>query len=608
MRRLLLLASFCLFSALNYAQNVKVDFNDGEFFLAREDYEEALYAFGKVYDRGYQDNAYINYRMGLCLLQIQGRKTEAIPYLEKAEGSISTKVKMGKFDEKDAPPEALLYLGNAYRINMEIDKAIEKYNEFAKYIDPKDEILQAYVDQQIVACGNALVGTANPVDYKLGNLGQLQETHSSRYNMLVSGDLQTMAFMGKNPFYNGIYVAVKEGDVWGRPLNITPSVASDGNMDVVALSYDGKQMLLAVRDEFTSNIYISKYDNNRWNPAVSLGKPINSRYYEAYATFSPDSKSIYFSSNRKESMGGMDLFRSDLQSDGSWSEPVNLGTKINTILSEDAPYMSPDGKRLYFSSQGHSTMGGFDVFYSELNSDGSWSDVPVNIGYPLNTSDDDFTYSPQEIKEDNSSVIYAKGEYEDYDLFKFEMIGRNETPVPVSMNPEEEAEAAQEVVAEIAEPEEIVVEETPEPEPEAVPERYYLRPIYFDFDSDQLTRESIPKLDLLTSILVDHPSLRLVITGYTDSKGAEDYNKRLSVDRANSVFKYLILNGIPKERMTVTGMGEHGNIARNTTRDNRDAPEGRMLNRRVEFKVSVSDEVIVEMEKVEVPDYLKVDK
>jgi len=355
-------------------------------------------------------------------------------------------------------------------------------------------------------------------------------------------------------------------------------------------------MLLAVRDVFTSNIYLSKYENNRWNPAVSLGKPINSRYYESYATFSPDARSIYFSSNRKESMGGMDIFRSDLNDDGSWSEPVNLGQGINTVLNDDVPMMGPNGKRLYFSSQGHSTMGGYDVFYSDMNSDGSWSGIPVNLGYPLNTSDDDYPYSPQRVKEDNASIIFAEGKVEGYDLFKFAMIGRNDTPVPVSMDGEEVVEE------ELAE--KPAVEETPEPE-QAAPERYYLRPIYFDFDSDELTNLDIPKLDILASILLDHPTLKLTITGYTDSKGTEDYNQRLSVDRATSVYKYLILSGVTNERMTVTGMGEHENVARNTTRDNRDAPEGRMLNRRAEFKVSVSDDVIVLMEEVEVPDYLK---
>ena len=596
MRRLFLFTSFCLLSSIILAQNVRVDFNDGEFFLAEEDYEEALYAFGKVYNKGYQDNAYINYRLGLCLINIPGRKTESIPYLEKAEESISTNAKEGKFGEKNAPPVTLLYLGNAYRINMEIDKAIEKYNTFAKYLDSKDETLQAYVDQQIVACGNALVGTTSPVEYKIGNLGQLQETHTSRYNMMVSGDLQTMAFMGKNPFYSGVYVAVKNGDVWGKPMNITPSIASDGNMDVVGLSNDGKEMLLAVRDEFTSNIYISVYENKRWNPAVSMGKPVNSRYYEAHATLSPDGKSIYFSSNRKESLGGMDIFRCDMLDNGAWGEPVNLGPAINTMLNEDVPVMSPDGKRLYFCSQGHSTMGGFDVFYSELLEDGSWHDVPVNLGYPLNTSDDDYTFSPMGVKEENSSFIFTQGKTLEYDLYKYAMIGRNETPVPVSMDEEEEVA------------EEAVAEEIPEPEQKAPPEKYYLRPIYFGFDSDVLSREGISRLDILTSILEKHPTLQLEITGHTDAKGTFDYNQRLSVNRAKSVYMYLILNGISNDRMIATGMSESEHVARNTTRDERDAPDGRKLNRRVEFKVGISEDVIIEMAKVEVPDHLKLDE
>jgi outer membrane protein OmpA-like peptidoglycan-associated protein len=601
MRRLYLFTSFCLLSSFIFAQSTKVDFNDAEYFLLEEDYEEALFAFGKVYDNGYEDNAYINYRMGQCLINIHGRKTESIPYFEIAVQNISTSVKEGRFGQEQAPPDALLYMGNAYRINMEIDKAIEQYNAFAKYISPKDVMLKTYVDQQIVACGNALVAANSPVEIRVGNLGQVPETHTSRYNMQVSGDLQTMAFMGKNPFYNGIYVATKEGEVWGRPMNITPSVASDGNMDVVALSYDGKKMLLAVADQFTSNIYESVYADGRWYPAETLGKPVNTKFFEGHACYSNDGQSIYFSSNRKESMGGMDIFRSDLQEDGTWGEPVNLGPAINTLLNEEAPNMSPDGKRLYFSSQGHSTMGGYDAFYAELLEDGSWHEVPVNLGYPLNSSDDDYTFSPEGYEQENYSFIFAHGKLPEYDLFKFEMIGRDDTPVPLAMDEPEEPE---EPVAE-----ERVTEPEPEPEPEeVVPERYYLRPIYFAFDSYELSRESMDKLDILTTILEKHRALKIEITGHTDAMGSYDYNQYLSINRATAVYKYLILNGITKERMTVTGMSESQHVARNLTRDNRDAPDGRMLNRRAEFKVSLIEGVVVEMEDVEVPDHLKLDE
>jgi len=169
MRRLVLFISLCLLSSLMVAQNVKIDFNDGEYFLVEEEYEEALYAFQKVYDRGYQESAYINYRMGMCLINIPGRKTEAIPYLEKAQESISPKAKLGKLQETSAPPDALLYLGNAYRINMEVDKALNAYNEFAKYIDEKDEIAKKTF-QNVFKNRKVVMINAIDLNYKGGGL------------------------------------------------------------------------------------------------------------------------------------------------------------------------------------------------------------------------------------------------------------------------------------------------------------------------------------------------------------------------------------------------------------------------------------------------------
>ncbi len=585
--------SVILLASMVAGQNVKENYYDGEFFLAEEDYEEAFYAFNKVYKNGYQDNANVNYRMGICLLQIPGRKTEAIPHLKKAAESISERHREGSFREVNAPPDVLLYLGNAYRINMDLEKACQKYQEYAEYLGPKETMQNAFVKKQIESCGNAAVAINNPVEYTLGNIGQVNETHRNRYNMVFSNDLKTMAFMGKNPFYNGVYVSTKVEDIWSKPLNITPSIVSDGNMDVVALSPDGKTMLLAASDEFDSNIYSSVFENNRWNPAKTLGKPINSKYYESHATFTPNGKSIYLTSNRSESLGGMDIFRSDMREDSTWSDPVNLGPVINTVLNEEAPFLSPDGKRLYFSSQGHNTIGGFDMFYSELQADGSWG-TPVDLGYPLNTTDDDLAFSPQGVGAERATLVFAKGDGTGYDLYKFEFIDRDATPVPVPMD-----EAEEEVT-------EVVKEDvTPEPEVVKQPEKYLIRPIFFDFDSYALTKPGMSKLDELTRLMETLPALKLEITGHTDAVGTYEYNQRLSVKRATSVSKYLILNGVTKDRLKTTGMSEKEHVARNRTPDNRDAPDGRQLNRRVQFKVSITKEVIVEMEKIQVPDHLK---
>jgi outer membrane protein OmpA-like peptidoglycan-associated protein len=352
-----------------------------------------------------------------------------------------------------------------------------------------------------------------------------------------------------------------------------------------------------VADEFDSNIYSSEFANFRWNPAKTLGRPINSRYYESHATFAPDGESIYFTSNRDESMGGMDIFRSDLGADSAWSEPVNLGPNINTILNEESPFLTPDGQRMYFSSQGHDNIGGFDIYYSELQADGSWG-VPVNLGFPLNTTDDDLAFTPNGVGEEGSSLVFAKGTYDNYDLFKFQFIDRDATPVPVPI--EELEEVLVEEVEEEAEPE-------PEPEVEEVkpPEKYLIRPIFFDFDSYELSSLSFTKLDELSSIMERFPSLKLEVTGHTDAVGTYEYNQRLSENRARSVTKYLILNGVTKDRLKITGLSESEHVARNRTRDNRDAPEGRALNRRVQFKVTISADVIIEMEEIQVPDHLK---
>ena len=195
----------------------------------------------------------------MCLLYIPGRKTESIPYLEKAVGSVSEKYIEGSLKEQNAPPDAHIYLGNAYRINMEFEKACEQYRLFEEYVGENGGIQSAYADQQINSCANAIVAINNPVEVSVGNLGQLNQTHAQTYNHVISHDMHTMAYMGKNPFYKRIYVSTKEGDTWSKPIGINVSVVSEGNMDVVGLSSDGKAMLFAVSDEFSSNIYMSVY-------------------------------------------------------------------------------------------------------------------------------------------------------------------------------------------------------------------------------------------------------------------------------------------------------------------------------------------------------------
>ncbi len=220
-------------------------------------------------------------------------------------------------------------------------------------------------------------------------------------------------------------------------------------------------------------------------------------------------------------------------------------------------------------------------------------------------------------------MVFAKGEGSAYDLYQFEFIPRDAQPEPA---PEIVPVEAGAVVAEAGENDEVPAPETeepvtpeageeapvvtpaPEPEPVKAPEHYLVKPVFFDFDSYAITPQAKTKLDNMASLLRRFPSIQVEITGHTDAIGSFDYNQRLSENRAISVSEYLVSKGISKNRLKTLGMSESDHVARNRTRDNRDAPDGRALNRRTEFKVGKTEDVVIEMEEIVVPDHLKPDQ
>lgn len=632
---------------LNGQYDPKENFYDAEFFFAEEDYSEALYAFTQVYNDGFQDNSNINYRIGICMLQLEDKKNGAIPYLEKAILNITQKYKEGSFKETNAPSDAYLYLGNAYRINNNFDKAIVNYKKFLEYVGSEGSQV-TYTNLQIEACKSASEAMKADACYTVGDLGQLNQIRVPIYNPAISGDMNTFAFMGRQKFYNGIYVSKFLEGKWTKPYNITPSIQSDGNQHVLSVSHDGTKILLAWDDEFESDIWMTEYKNGRWYKSAPVGKPVNSKYYESHACLTPDGKTIYFTSNRNESLGEMDIFRCTKDSEGNWGELSLLGTNVNTLLNEDNPFVSPDGKRLYFSSQGHTGLGGFDIYYCEIKNDGSLGE-PVNLGYPLNTPDDDFTFMPNKIDYEGYLSFFSNGDEDQVNIYRFELVPESAavlamgSEIPYEVNefcqyaPKEEladvtedaveevveevaGEVAEELVEEVAEelveevaeevPTEVteeVVEEVAEEVPaEVKTESYRIKPVYFDFDSYALSASAIDKLNYTAATLDKFPNLKMEIIGHTDAVGTDAYNTALALRRANAVADYLVSKGISRARLIVSSKGESNPVAINRTADNHDAPKGRALNRRVQFKTSVPEGVMIEIEKVDVPDQLKI--
>ena len=191
-----------------------------------------------------------------------------------------------------------------------------------------------------------------------------------------------------NDYFEDVYISGKTSDgKWQSPRNLGKPINSENHDAVVGLSPDG-QRLIVYMEENNGDLYECRLKGDQWLPPVSLGKRINTEAHESSATFSPDGKYLYFVSNRDEGgLGEHDIYRTTFNEKGKAAEPVNLGPVINTPYNEEGVFMHPDGKTLYFSSEGHNSMGGLDIFKSVFEN-GKWS-KPENLGHPINTPDDD---------------------------------------------------------------------------------------------------------------------------------------------------------------------------------------------------------------------------
>lgn len=369
-------------------------FKDAEYAYSLEAYEDALPLYLQLYKRGLQENCYFNFKIGICYLNIPTDKDKAIKYLEKATKKVSENAKDGSFREQRAPLDAYLFLGNAYRINLQLEKAIDTYNTYLSITNNKKgyEINRTWAKTQIEACKRALNATTNFMRVRITPLSKPINTKEANFNPAISAYENFIVYNNKMKFYDAIMFSKKKKDKWEAPRNINFEIMSDGNQYPAYLSADGKTLLLSYITSDNSDIYISYYDGRRWSQSKPI-KEINTKYWESHACLSSDGKTIVFTSNRPQSKGGLDIFYSTMNSNNTWSNPINIGDSVNTVLNEETPFLSITGDTLYFSSQGHESLGGFDVFYSIRRPDGKWS-KPVNPGFPFNTTDDDLFFVP----------------------------------------------------------------------------------------------------------------------------------------------------------------------------------------------------------------------
>ena len=395
MRRVLLLSYLILLliPANTFAQrdSLRNVFLDAESWFLFEEYTEALPLYEGLLQSDPGNNK-LKYKIGICLLNNPYQKDRAIRYLIEASNNTNPAYKENSYKERTAPPDALYYLGNAYLVNELLQKAMDTYEQFLEVMD-REVYDEELVRAQIRACENARRLKTMPVDIELTLLDSMINTRYSEIRPVISGDGTKMAFVTELPFYDGAFYSEKTDQGWSYPQSITQTLGFDADAYPVALSYDGTEMILYYDDEYIGNLYHSKFEEGRWLPATKLGENISTKFWESSASFSKDGQTLYFTSNRKGTLGGLDIYKSEKQAGGKWGIPVNLGANINSRYNEETPFISEDGKTLYFSSYGHYNMGGYDVFYSKMNDDSTWAE-PVNMGYPVNTTDDDLSFQP----------------------------------------------------------------------------------------------------------------------------------------------------------------------------------------------------------------------
>ena len=316
--------------------------------------------------------------------------------------------------------EARFYKGQALHLNYHFEEAIQLHRELLKVIPSSERELRASVSREIAYGENAIRMVQNPVPFEIQSMGRAFNSMHDEHSPVVALDESTIYFTSNRPiseveksegqYFEDIFVSYWRDGMWTAATRLELPGNYYGNRATVSLSPDGNSLTFFQNDGVIGNLYESRLVFGEWTEPVPFPAPINSGYNESHASLSLDGERIFFASDRPGGFGGKDLYVSHRLPDGFWGEPLNLGAHINTPLNEESPFLHPDGHTLYFSSEGHASMGGYDIFSAVMDEDGKWSEVS-NVGYPINTPDDDAFFMPTP---DGQRVYYASRQPDGY--------------------------------------------------------------------------------------------------------------------------------------------------------------------------------------------------
>jgi len=412
--QLLILMISCIAVSAQSKKEMKEIFAQAESYYLFGEYELANQLYILLEN---PENQNIAYKIGTCYLNIPDEKEKAIPYLESAVKNSSYNAKSRSFKEQRAPLDAYFFLAKAYMINNELEKGLNTLKTFRSLAieaaGKKGMENLDFVDQQIHACEIAMELRENPVTISKKTLGPDFSMGSINENPAVSFDGNTIVYTERRGLVNIILFSKRIRGRWQSPIEITTELNAGDDCSSCSLNKDGTELFLYKNDNFDGNIYYSEYVDDRWTPIEKLNRNINTKYYESHASVSADGNRLYFTSNREGGEGGLDIYVSEKDESGDWAEAVNLGGIVNTPYNEDNPFIIEADTLLYFSSEGHNSMGGYDIFKSRKQSE-EWG-KPQNVGYPVNTTDDDKFLQP--VNNGINAFYSMKTDYKKREIF-----------------------------------------------------------------------------------------------------------------------------------------------------------------------------------------------
>lgn len=370
------------------------------------------------------ENAELNYKIGVCYLNSTNRSS-AIKFLEKA------------FSLKpDVSEKIQYYIGRAYHLSLNFDKAIEYYQIYKKELIGEDsEQKQRQIDKLIKECSSGKELFKLPARVFIENLGEKINTEYDDYAPFTTKKDSVLIYTSRrispetekinnldNLFYENIYISKKDSAENWTEGEYFKKLNKQANTAIIGFSPDGSQ-IYTYSGKRNGDILVSSYKKNKWKSPKRLPKQINtSKYHENSASITEDGKTLFFiSNNKKSTFGGHDIYYSKLNEKGKWSEATHLSAAINTPYEEICIWTSPNGNTLYFASNGHNTLGGYDIFKSEKDKNGIWKKAE-NLGFPINTPADELFFSmfSEDLAYYSSNRDNGKGRR---DIYKIEFLG-----------------------------------------------------------------------------------------------------------------------------------------------------------------------------------------